>query len=209
MERKLKKRMVMAVLIGAFLMSAAGCSKKEEEPEKEVVYPVSIDGSEIIVGETTVQTLLDKGFKITVSEMTEDNRVNQYEVDSEAELEANSYYSGASIWLTESSFANVSIVTGESSVKLGDAVIAYMEFSLVGEEPSKLSGILFNGVPVNEITREKAGEMFPDFTGDENMWFSSASASEYKYFMAFNSDDGMMNRFSVEKKYEVDWSGEN
>lgn len=208
MERKLKKRMVMAVLIGAFLMSA-GCSKKEEEPEKEAVYPVSIDGSEIIVGETTVQTLLDKGFKITVSEMTEDNRVNQYEVDSEAELEANSYYSGASIWLTESSFANVSIVTGESSVKLGDAVIAYMEFSLVGEEPSKLSNILFNGVPVNEITREKAGEMFPDFTGDENMWFSSASASEYKYFMAFNSDDGMMNQFSVEKKYEVDWSGDN
>lgn len=208
MERKLKKRMVMAILIGAFLMSA-GCSKKEEEPEKEVVYPVSIDGSEIIVGKTTVQTLLDKGFKITVSEMTEDNRVNQYEVDPEAELEANSYYSGASIWLTESSFANVSIVTGESSVKLGDAVIAYMEFSLVGEEPSKLSGILFNGVPVNEITREKAGEMFPDFTGDENMWFSSASASEYKYFMAFNSDDGMMNQFSVEKKYEVDWSGEN
>lgn len=208
MERKLKKRMVMAVLIGAFLM-AAGCSKKEEEPEKEAVYPVSIDGSEIIVGETTVQTLLDKGFKITVSEMTEDNRVNQYEVDSEAELEANSYYSGASIWLTESSFANVSIVTGESSVKLGDAVIAYMEFSLVDEEPSKLSGILFNGVPVNEITREKAGEIFPDFTGDENMWFSSASASEYKYFMAFNSDDGMMNQFSVEKKYEVDWSGEN
>lgn len=208
MKRKHRKWMAMAILMTVFIMSAAGCSKKEEDMEEEVIYPVSINGSEIIVGETTVQTLLDQGFKITVSEMTEDNRIYEYEVDSEAELEANSYYSGASIWLTDSSFASVSIVTGESSVKLGDAVIAYMEFSLIGEEPSNLSHILFNGVPINEITRDKAGEMFPDFTGDENMWFSSGT-SDYKYFMAFNSDDGMMNKFSVERKYEVDWSGNN
>lgn len=67
---------------------------------------------------------------------------------------------------------------------------------------------MFNGVPVTEISREKAGEMFPDFTGDENMWFSPASMTDYEYFMSFDMD-GMLNKFSLKKKYDVDWNSKS
>ena len=114
MNRKQWKSWMLVSMVLAFAMAMMGCAKSEagEDAAKEaqaVIYPVSIDGSEIIIGETTVQTLLDKGLKVTVSEMTEDKQIIEYEVDPEEELEANSYYSGASVWLTEHSFAHISM----------------------------------------------------------------------------------------------------
>lgn len=191
----------------ALVLMTAGCAsgEKEEEKAEEVLYPVSIDGTEILVGETTVQALLDKGFKVTVSEMTADKQINEYEIDPEEMLEANSYYSGASIWLTDSSFAHVSLATDEENIRMGDAVIAYMEFSLSATDRTGLDKIAFNGVPVTELTREKAGEVFPDFTGDQNMLFSQPTMLEYQYFMGFGAD-GMLTQFSVKKDYDVDYS---
>lgn len=203
------KRWSAAWMVLAVLMTAAGCGgKKESEPEKEPepVYPVSIDGAEILIGETTVQTLLDQGLSITVSESSPDMKeITQYEVDPELELEANSYYSGGSIWITEHCFAHIAIVTDEEAVKMGDAVIGYMEFSLVSAEDETLDKLMFNGVPISELNREKAGEMFPDFSGDENMWFSTSVLKDYEYFMGFDTA-GNMIKLSVEKNYDVDWN---
>ena len=201
---------MLVSMVLAFAMAMMGCAKSEagEDAAKEaqaVIYPVSIDGSEIIIGETTVQTLLDKGLKVTVSEMTEDKQIIEYEVDPEEELEANSYYSGASVWLTEHSFAHISMATDEENVRMGDAVIARLEFSLVSEEKAELAKIVFNGVPLSEMTREKAGGVFPDFSGDNNMWFSPAEQLDYKYFMSFDTE-GTITSLSLEKKYDVDWS---
>lgn len=202
-----KKRYIIGLILTALVLMTAGCAsgEKEEEKAEEVLYPVSIDGTEILVGETTVQALLDKGFKVTVSEMTADKQINEYEIDPEEMLEANSYYSGASIWLTDSSFAHVSLATDEENIRMGDAVIAYMEFSLSATDRTGLDKIAFNGVPVTELTREKAGEVFPDFTGDQNMLFSQPTMLEYQYFMGFGAD-GMLTQFSVKKDYDVDYS---
>lgn len=202
-----KKRYIIGLILTALVLMTAGCAsgEKEEEKAEEVLYPVSSDGTEIFVGETTVQALLDKGFKVTVSEMTADKQINEYEIDPEEMLEANSYYSGASIWLTDSSFAHVSLATDEENIRMGDAVIAYMEFSLSATGRTGLDKIAFNGVPVTELTREKAGEVFPDFTGDQNMLFSQPTMLEYQYFMGFGAD-GMLTQFSVEKDYDVDYS---
>lgn len=182
----------------------SGNAKSEEE--KGILYPVSINGTEIRVGETTVQSLLDQGLKLTVSEMTADKKINTYEIDPETELEANSYYSGGTIDIADSVFAHISLVTNESAIRMGDAVIAYMEFSLTNAEKEDLANILFNGVPVTEISREKAGEMFPDFEGDDVMWFSPATQRDYKYFMSFSLEDHMLSSFHLEKKYDVDWN---
>ena len=220
MKNMLKKWSITGLLLIFIITAITGCSGEtktegsSDEPSedvKEQVYPVSIDGTEIIIGETTVQTLLDKGFRMTVSEMTPDYEYYEYEIDPEAELEANSYYTGGSIWITDSVFANISIVTDEEAIRMGDAVIAYLEFSLTGAEEDELKRISFNGVPVSELDRDKAGEVFPDFTGDDTMWFSSSSTvKDYKYYMGFSSQDGgKLTKFSVEKKYDVDWnSGE-
>lgn len=66
----------------------------------------------------------------------------------------------------------------------------------------------WRGIPLTELSREKAGEVFPDFTGDENMWFSPAFMSNYDYFMGFENG-GRLTQFSVKKEYDVDWSREN
>ena len=143
---------------------------------------------------------------VTVSEMTEDKQINHYEIDPEAELEPNTYYTGGSIWVTDSIFAHISLVTDEKAVRMGDAVIARLEFSLVSGEESELKRIAFNGVPVSEMSREKAGEMFPDFSGDDYMWLQKGE--DYEYFMSFDPTDHMLSSFSLEKEYDVDWSSE-
>ena len=72
---------IMALLLTVLVIMTAGCASeekaKEEEKPEAVLYPVSIDGTEIRVGETTVQALLDKGLKVTVSEMTPDKQINE------------------------------------------------------------------------------------------------------------------------------------
>jgi len=197
MKRVLKTGMIL-LAAAALLSGCSGKSGKEETTSAEpaqVLYPVAIDGKEILVGETTVQTLLDQGMNVTVSEMTEDKQINQYEIDPEAELEPNTYYTGGSIWVTD-----------EKAVRMGDAVIARLEFSLVSGEESELKRIAFNGVPVSEMSREKAGEMFPDFSGDDYMWLQKGE--DYEYFMSFDPTDHMLSSFSLEKEYDVDWSSE-
>lgn len=203
------KRWSIAGALAVFLaLAAIGCGKDEEASDEvgSAVYPVSIDNTEIHVGETTVQTLLDQGLRVTISDTASGN---EYEIDPEVKLEANSYYSGGTVWITDQVFLHISMVTPEeNAVKTGDAVIAYMEFSLAGEDAEGLDRLMFDGVPVSEFTREKAGELFPEFTGDENVWFSPASMTDYNYFTAYDSD-GKMTKFSVEKKYDVEWDNEN
>lgn len=215
MKNLIKKWGITGLVLIFLIAAATGCvgenkSGESVEEAEEPIYPVSIDGTEIRIGETTVQALLDKGLKVTVSELTPDNEYYEYEIDPETELEANSYYTGASIWLTDSVFVHISIVTDEEAIRMGDAVIAYLDFSFAGGEKTDLRKISFNGVPITELTREKAGEMFPDFSGDETMWFSPYTMKDYSYFMGFNSQgDGSLIRFSVEKKYDVDWNSGN
>ena len=53
----------MALLL--VLCGLGACSGGEEEKPEETLYPITLSGTEIRVGETTVQALLDKGFKVT------------------------------------------------------------------------------------------------------------------------------------------------
>lgn len=212
--KKIWRQWGLLVLLAVVLAAASGCGEGAQDEEdasqdeiESVIYPVSINGTEIRVGETTVQTLLDQGFRITVSEMTEDQEMEDYEVDPESQLEANNYYTGGTVWITESTFMHISLVTPEDhDVKMGDAVIAYMDFALSSSDKEGLEQLLFNGVPVTEISRDKAEEMFPDFTGDDARWYSPAAMHDYSYVMNFT--DGALSSFEVEKKYDIDWSGE-
>lgn len=120
-------------------------------------------------------------------------------------LEPMAYYSGSSIWITEHTFAHVSFVTDEEAVPLGEAVIARVEVNFsTSEEDNAKSIVSFNGVAAKDLTREKAGEIFPDFTGDDNMWFSPSSMRNYKYGVYFSS--GTLHSLSAERRYDVDWN---
>ncbi len=89
----------------------------------------------------------------------------------------------------------------------GLTILARLEFYMHSEDdPAVLSKIEFDGVPVTELTREKAGEMYPDWTGDEVMWLKYGL--EYKYDLNFDMTSWHMTKFTVEREYDVDWSGD-
>ena len=195
----------LAILIA--MTAFSGCSELlggESSGTEDTLYPISVNGQEIRVGETPMQTLLNAGYEVTVSEM-EDGEIVEYDVDPEQVLDADSYYSGGSVWLSENSYAHISFVTEEEPVKLPGALIASMEFNFgTGESSAVLEKIQINGVPVPEITREKAEEMFPDFTGNEIMWLKYGL--EYKYDLNFDPATGKLVKFSIARQYEVDYT---
>lgn len=198
----------LAMVMGMALMTGCGQSgntPKEEKPPQQC-YPVTINGQEVRVGETTVQTLLDQGLVVTVSEMDSSNHITKYEIDPDMELESNSYYSGASISITDSNFAHISMVTDEEAVRMGDATIAMLEFYLGGTSEDR-SAIELNGVPVNEITQEKAQEMFPDFSSYD--YYMHEYGDDYEYSLSFSQQDELLSHFILKREYDVDWSSGN
>lgn len=203
-------RGIAVLLLGGMLLAGCGQTEdsapvQEEEPAQQL-YPVSVNGTEIRVGETTVQTLLDQGFSVTVSEMDSNNQITKYEIDPDEMLDSRSYYSGASVFFGDHAFAHISMATGVTSTRMADAVIARLEFYMSGE-PEDRSFIALNGVPVSEITQEKAQEMFPDF--DSYDYYMRQSGDDYEYVLNFSTEDNYLYTFTVEKEYDVDWTGRN
>lgn len=203
MKRNIFKALCAGLALVLLLPACAGEGGSTSEKEQEKLLPVKLNGTEIRVGETTVQALLDQGLNVGWV----DENYERVEVDPAMELEPNSYYTGGSIEISDNIFAQISFVTEDEAIPLGEAVIARLEFIMHGEDdPAVLSKIELDGVPVTEFTREKAGEMYPDWTGDEVMWLKYGL--QYKYDLNFDMTSGKMTQFTVECKYDVDWTGD-
>ena len=202
-----KARVLFCLFLTALMLLVTACGKGEEGDGKdggsdEVLRPISINGKEIRVGETTVQTLLDEGFEVSWV----DENFNRITVDPTTQLEADSYYTGGSIKVTDNMSFSISFTTGEEAVPLGEAVIARLELTAAGEDDkSVLETISFDGVPITELTQKKAAEKYPDWTGNETMWLHYGL--EYKYDLNFDMSTGYLNKFAVERTYDVDWNG--
>ncbi len=200
-------RSLLCLILAALMLSLSACGKDDGGNSRggdkdEVLLPISINGKEIRVGETTVQTLLDEGLDVSWV----DGDYNRITVDPATQLEPNSYYTGGSIKVTDNMHFAISFATDEEEVSLGQAVIARLELSMAAEDDkSVLETISFDGVPVTELTREKAAEKYPDWTGNEVMWLHYGL--EYKYDLNFDISTGYLNRFAVERTCDVDWNG--
>lgn len=199
-----KLRSLFCFLLAALMLLVSACSQDDSEnskKEEEVLLPISVNGQEIRVGETTVQTLLDEGLDVSWV----DDNYERITVDPTTQLEANAYYTGGSIKVTDNMSFSISLATDEEAVPLGQAVIARLELNMASEDDeSVLKTISFDGVPVTELTREKAGDKYPDWTGDENMWLHYGL--DYKYDLIFNNATGKLSGFTVERTYDVDWN---
>lgn len=199
-----KARAPISLLLAALMLFLPACSQEDGQDEKteEVLLPISINGKEIKVGETTVQTLLDEGLEVSWV----DENYERITVDPATELEANSYYTGGSIKVTDNMSFSISLVTDEEAVSLGEAVIARLELRMVAEnDKSVLETISFDGVPVTELTLENTMEKYPDWTGNEVMWLHYGL--DYKYDLLFDISTGILNGFNIERTYDVDWNG--
>lgn len=199
-----KARAPISLLLAALMLFLPACSQEDGQDEKteEVLLPISINGKEIKVGETTVQTLLDEGLEVSWV----DENYERITVDPATELEVNSYYTGGSIKVTDNMSFSISLVTDEEAVSLGEAVIARLELRMAAEnDKSVLETISFDGVPVTELTLENAMEKYPDWTGNEVMWLHYGL--DYKYDLLFDISTGILNGFNIERTYDVDWNG--
>ena len=196
-----KTRALLGLLLTALMLLLSACGQAYGGSEaEEALLPVSVNGKEIRVGETTLQTLLDEGLDVSWV----DENYNRVTVDPATQLEANAYYTGGSMKVTDNMSFTISLAT-EEAVPLGQAVIARLELNMAAEDDeSVLETISFDGVPVTELTREKAGEMYPDWTGNEVMWLHYGL--EYKYDLNFDISSGNLSGFTVERTYDVDWN---
>lgn len=202
---KKKNRSLLCLMLAVLMLSLSACGANDDgadqEDNTEGLLPISINDKEIKVGETTLQTLLDEGFEVSWV----DENYERITIDPSTQLEANSYYTGGSIKVSEGLSFMISLATDEE-VPLGQAVIARLEATLVTEtDKSILEKIAFDGVPVTELTQEKAAEKYPDWTGNEVMWLHYGL--EYKYDLNFDMSTGYLNKFAVERTYDVDWNG--
>ncbi len=202
---KKKNRSLLCLMLAVLMLSLSACGANDDgadqEDNTEVLLPISINDKEIKVGETTLQTLLDEGFEVSWV----DENYERITIDPSTQWEANSYYTGGSIKVSEGLSFMISLATDEE-VPLGQAVIARLEATLATEtDKSILEKIAFDGVPVTELTQEKAAEKYPDWTGNEVMWLHYGL--EYKYDLNFDMSTGYLNKFAVERTYDVDWNG--
>lgn len=202
-----KAHALLCLILALFTLFLSACSQEgskdgQEEKEGEVLLPISINGKEIRVGETTLQTLLDEGLDVSWV----DENYQRITIDPTTELEANSYYTGGSIKVTDNMSFSISLATEEEAVPLGQAVIARLEVNMAAEDDkSVLEKISFDGVPVTELTQKKAAEKYPDWTGNEVMWLHYGL--EYKYDLVFDMSTGALTGFTVTRVYDVDWNG--
>ena len=202
-----KTRSWLCLFLAVFMLFLSACGKDDGESSQggggdDVLLPISINGKEVRVGETTVQTLLDEGFDVSWV----DESYHRITVDPATQLEANSYYTGGSIKVTDNMHFAISFATDEEEVSLGQAVIARLELTMAAEDDkSALETISFDGVPITELTQEKAAEKYPGWTGNEVMWLHYGL--EYKYDLNFDISTGYLNKFAVERTYDVDWNG--
>lgn len=202
---KKKNRSLLCLMLAVLMLSLSACGANDDgadqEDNTEVLLPISINDKEIKVGETTLQTLLDEGFEVSWV----DENYERITIDPSTQLEANSYYTGGSIKVSDDLSFMISLATDEE-VPLGQAVIARLEATLATEtDKSILEKIAFDGVPVTELTQEKAAEKYPNWTGNEVMWLHYGL--EYKYDLNFDMSTGYLNKFAVERTYDVDWNG--
>ncbi len=198
-----KMRSLLCLALTALMLLLPACSQEEkEEAPEEVLLPISFNGKEIRVGETTVQTLLDEGLDVSWV----DENYERITVDPTMQLEPKSYYTGGSIKVTDRMSFSISFATEDEAVTLGEAVIARLELNMAAEDDKDvLKNISFDGTPVTEWTQAKAAERYPDWTGNEVMWLHYGL--DYKYDLNFDMATGQMSGFTGTRVYDVDWNG--
>lgn len=189
MKSKVTKLLTLLLMSISICAMLSGCSAGSDK-----AYPITIGGTEVIVGETKVSTLLDAGFTFTTL-------VDGLSVDVAAEdmLEANSYYSSLFLQQSDSKSIRFCVTTDKDAVPFSDAVIAKVSLF----ESSDFSSVTFDGVALTDLTGDMIKEHIADVVErDDGAGFFYTSNN---YHVDFDMADGVITEFDIERKYDVDY----
>lgn len=222
MLKRILAILTCAALILSFSLVLTGCQNASddpddeieyiepeapEQPKKETLYPIVFDNTEILVGETTVQTVLDGGLRVTIMQVdlsSAEFSVIETDIMTDLPMEANTFYSGAAVRMGEVVKANVSLITGDSEVPMSETIIGDLELDLAEVSAEELAKIKFNGVALSEMTFDKAKSTFPEFDGDETEYHKEGK--KYSYSMSF--ENGALKTLKVARNYTVEYDEE-
>ncbi len=192
MKKELGKRLA-AVWVGLLLaVSVAGCGSKEGE-----IYPLTVDGTGITLDVTTMQTIYDAGFEVTVLDTS---TMERYEIAPDTPLDADSVYTGVSIGKGGDVYASLSVVT-EEACAINESVI--YSFTGFGNYADKIT---IAEVPLTELTEEKAKGIEKKLE-DGEYYQSYVSDSRILRITRENGAKGAVTQLEVEVRYEIDYSG--
>lgn len=179
----------------AFLcLSLAACSSKSDK-----AYPVAIDGTEIIVGETKAGVLFDAGFTM---KSVAPGMIGMADISPSQPMDANSYYTGIYMMKDDVKRVTLALATEKETVPVSEAVIASVAIDSELDHP--LEGTSFDGVALPDLTPEALKEHVPDAKDRED-----GSSSYYygrNYSVRVNYIDGEPASLEVAREYDVDYS---
>ena len=193
MKKKLGLGGVLAML-AALCFALSACSSKSDK-----AYPVAIDGTEILVGETKAGALFDAGFTM---KSVAPGMIGAASISPSQPMDANSYYTGIYMMKDDVKRVSLALVTEKESVSVKDAVIASVKID--SELDYSLEGISFDGVALLDLTPEVLKEHVPDITDREDGSSSYFFGSNYS--LRVNYTDGKPVSLEVEREYDVDYS---
>ncbi len=172
MSRFLKK-FAAGMLCAAMCLVLASCTPKGQ------AYPVNIGGVEVMVGQTTVSAFLDAGY--TIRALNEQG--NMGNVDAQAQLNADSYYSNLYLAKNDVNLAYIEVTT-DQAVSLGGGIIAKVLVDTA--QGHLLDGVTFDGVALAELTPEVLAQHVEGCKTSEDGTTCTLEGKEYSVRAAFS-----------------------
>lgn len=176
----------------AVCFSLAACSIGGDK-----AYPVGLDGTEILVGETKMSALYDAGY--TIEALNATTRIGRIPMEPSMELEANSIYTGILVLKDEVTVAIISVATDKKAVPASDALIGGIQVSAELDHP--LDTITLDGVKLLEMTTDT----FQEHVSGCKVREDSTSAYLYgtNYSVNVGYENGVPVSMEMKRKYDV------
>lgn len=192
MAKMLKWRNALGIAAAlSFLAAAAGCGSGKEE-----IYPLAVDGTEIVLDQTAMQTIYDAGFEVSVMD-TSTGSIQWYEVEPDMPLDVDSIYTEIYIGKGGEPYAVVGVVTEEAcAVKNG---VIYSFTSAEGG----LDKISISSVPLTDLTEEKALEIEEKLEAN-GYYQSCVTESKILRITRENGATGAVTKLEVEVRYDIE-----
>ncbi len=188
------RRIGIVLIFAVMCVTFTACASVKSDK----AYAVEVDGTEIIVGATTVSTLFDAGYEIMALDGS-----SSFDLEASYPLEKDSYYTGLFLEKDDKTIAMLHIATENKDVTASEAIIATMIFSSYDDEPLNTDMIKFDGVTLTDLTTEVFMEHVPGGTVYEDA--SSAYFHGTNYGVNVEYEDGVPVELEVECKYDVEW----